>query len=77
MISDYEAPENERFVVVVNDEGQHSILLDAIDIPGGWESVGFEGTKAECLEHVREIWTDIRPRSVHRFLTQLATPLDL
>lgn len=52
------------YVVVVNDEEQYSIWLAGKPIPNGWRTDGFRGKKAECLAHVAEVWTDMRPKSV-------------
>ncbi|MFI1436640.1 MbtH family protein [Streptomyces lydicus] len=52
------------FLVVVNDEGQHSIWFADRELPAGWQPLGPKGTKAECLDHIEKVWTDIRPRSV-------------
>jgi MbtH protein len=53
-----------RYRVVVNDEEQYSIWPSGREIPSGWREDGFEGTKAECLAHVDEVWTDMRPLSL-------------
>ncbi|GAB2935075.1 MbtH family NRPS accessory protein [Micromonospora polyrhachis] len=53
-----------RFVVVRNDEEQYSIWSADRELPPGWHDAGFTGTRAECLAHVDEVWTDMRPRSV-------------
>ncbi|MGW0435657.1 MbtH family protein [Micromonospora sp. NPDC003197] len=53
-----------RFVVVRNDEEQYSIWSADRELPLGWHDAGFTGTRAECLAHVDEVWTDMRPRSV-------------
>ncbi|MEO3788490.1 MbtH family protein [Actinocorallia sp. B10E7] len=55
-----------NFLVVVNHEEQYSIWPDGQDVPAGWNPVGRRGTKEECLAHIEEIWTDIRPLSVRR-----------
>lgn len=53
-----------RYRVVVNDEEQYSIWpLHKAD-PPGWVEAGVTGTKDECLEHIRLVWQDMRPRSV-------------
>ncbi|MFF0433777.1 MbtH family protein [Streptomyces sp. NPDC004327] len=57
---------DERFVVVVNDEEQYSLWAEGRELPAGWRAAGFAGTKAECLAHVEEVWTDQRPLSVRR-----------
>lgn len=57
---------DERFVVVVNDEEQYSLWAEQRELPAGWRTAGFAGTKAECLAHIEEVWTDQRPLSVRR-----------
>jgi MbtH protein len=27
----------------------------------GWSDAGKAGTKQECLEYIKEVWTDMRP----------------
>ena len=58
--------ETRRYSVVVNDEEQYSIWPDGRDVPAGWREAGFAGTKDECLAHVDEVWTDMRPLSLRR-----------
>ncbi|MCS7475568.1 MbtH family protein [Umezawaea endophytica] len=55
------APE---YDVVVNDEEQYSIWAVGRAVPAGWHAVGVSGTKEKCLEHVEEVWTDMRPKSL-------------
>ncbi|GAA0493398.1 hypothetical protein GCM10009544_62260 [Streptomyces stramineus] len=50
--------------VVVNDEEQYSIWPTDQDMPAGWRATGTDGTKEECLSHIDEVWTDMRPRSL-------------
>jgi MbtH protein len=52
--------------VVRNDEEQYSIWPAARPVPAGWHEAGREGTKAECLAYIAEVWTDIRPLSARR-----------
>jgi uncharacterized protein YbdZ (MbtH family) len=56
------------FIVVINEEEQYSIWPEFKTIPDGWRSAGKSGTKAECLAHIREVWTDMRPASLRRHL---------
>jgi MbtH protein len=49
------------YTVVVNDEGQYSIWLADREIPAGWRATGTSGRKAECLAHIKTVWTDMRP----------------
>jgi len=52
------------FLVLVNDEGQHSLWPAFAAVPAGWQSVFGEAGRQECLHYVEREWTDIRPRSV-------------
>lgn len=52
------------YKVVVNNEGQYSIWPKDKDNPKGWNDIGITGTKAECLEHIKVVWTDMRPLSL-------------
>ncbi|MGW4637722.1 MbtH family protein [Sphaerisporangium sp. NPDC004334] len=49
--------------VVVNDEDQYSLWPLDRELAAGWRAEGFTGGKEECLSHIEEIWTDMRPRS--------------
>jgi MbtH protein len=53
-----------NYKVVVNEEGQYSIWLSHNTAPLGWEEVGMVGKKEECLQHIKEIWTDMTPVSL-------------
>ncbi len=53
-----------RYVVVVNDEEQHSVWAAGREIPSGWYALDVEGTREECLEHIGRTWTDMRPKSL-------------
>jgi uncharacterized protein YbdZ (MbtH family) len=52
------------FLVVVNDEDQHSLWPAFADVPAGWRKVFGEASRAECLAYVEEHWTDIRLKSL-------------
>ena len=52
--------------VVVNDEEQYSIWPTVRALPAGWRAVGKTGSKAECLQQVKQVWNDMRPLSVRR-----------
>jgi MbtH protein len=52
------------YKVVVNHEQQYSIYpADRVN-PLGWTDAGKTGPKSECLDHIKEIWTDMRPLSL-------------
>ena len=52
------------FLVLVNDEGQHSLWPTFADVPAGWQTVHGPDGRQPCLEYVRAHWTDMRPRSL-------------
>jgi MbtH protein len=54
----------QRYRVVVNDEGQYSILAVSRQLPPGWQAEGTEGSRPECLEHIEQVWIDLTPRSL-------------
>ncbi|MGC7100195.1 MbtH family protein [Amycolatopsis lurida] len=60
--------EDTTYTVVLNEEEQYSIWPAGRDLPAGWRTDGTHGTKAECLAHIGEVWTDMRPRSVREQL---------
>lgn len=50
--------------VVVNDEEQYSIWPIDRELPSGWRTDGTTGRISECLDHIEQVWTDMRPKSV-------------
>jgi MbtH protein len=52
------------YQVVINHEEQYSIWPAGRDLPLGWKALAQRGTKAECLDYIREVWTDLRPLSL-------------
>lgn len=54
------------YKVVMNQEEQYSIWPDHREAPRGWREVGKVGSRAECLEYIREVWTDMRPLSLRK-----------
>jgi len=60
------------YKVVVNHEEQYSIWPERKENPLGWNSVGKSGTKAECLAHIKEVWTDMRPLSLRKKMEEIA-----
>jgi len=49
------------FKVVVNQEEQYSIWPADRENAFGWNDAGQRGTKEECLEYIKQVWTDRRP----------------
>ena len=58
--------DNSVYLVVVNQEEQYSILPAYKEIPAGWSAVGKNGNKQDCLDYIKEVWTDMRPLSLRR-----------
>lgn len=59
--------------VVVNHEEQYSIWPADQELPLGWRDAGKTGPKADCLEYVKEVWTDMRPLSLRKTMEE-STP---
>ncbi len=59
------------YKVVVNHEEQYSIWPDHRELPLGWNDAGKSGTKAECLEYIKEVWTDMRPLSLRKKMEEM------
>ena len=62
-----EEEDTRQYTVVVNHEEQYSIWFVDRELPTGWRAVGKTGTKAECLKHIGEVWTDMRPLSLRNW----------
>ncbi|MEU3207451.1 MbtH family protein [Streptomyces cyaneofuscatus] len=56
--------ENGTYLVLVNDEGQHSLWPSFVEVPAGWTVAHPEDTRQACLDYVEQNWTDLRPRSL-------------
>jgi uncharacterized protein YbdZ (MbtH family) len=59
--------------VVMNHEEQYSVWPVDREIPLGWQTVGRSGTKEDCLKHIEEIWTDMRPLSLRKAMEESRT----
>jgi MbtH protein len=51
------------FLVLVNDEEQHSLWPSHINVPAGWRIAFGPDCRPACLEYVEANWTDLRPLS--------------
>ncbi|HEY0636695.1 MAG TPA: MbtH family protein [Pseudonocardiaceae bacterium] len=63
MTNPFEDPDG-RYLVLVNDEEQHSLWPAFVEVPQGWTRVFGEDTRDACLAYVEANWTDLRPRSL-------------
>ena len=52
------------YKVVVNREDQYSIWPADRENAFGWQDAGKSGTKTDCLNYIKEVWTDMRPKSL-------------
>jgi len=59
--------ENGKFLVLVNDEDQHSLWPAFAEVPSGWNVALGESTREAALAYVESEWTDMRPRSLREF----------
>jgi len=60
----FDDEDNRTYRVVMNHEEQYSMWFAERDLPAGWTATGFEGSKDDCLAHIDEVWTDMRPKSL-------------
>ena len=60
--------DNGSFLVLVNDEEQHSLWPAFADVPAGWRVVYGEADRAACLDYIEQNWPDIRPKSLRERL---------
>jgi MbtH protein len=58
--------DNTIYKVVVNHEEQYSIWPADRENALGWNDVGRSGTKQECLDYIKQVWTDMRPLSLRK-----------
>ncbi|MEV4909118.1 MbtH family protein [Streptomyces albidoflavus] len=62
-VNPFDDPEG-TYLVLVNDEDQHSLWPSFAEVPPGWR-VAQPGTGREAaLAYVESRWTDMRPKSL-------------
>jgi MbtH protein len=71
-----EQEDTTTYQVVVNHEQQYSIWPDGRENALGWTNAGKSGSKAECLAHIKEVWTDMRPLSLRKKMEEAALRAD-
>jgi MbtH protein len=65
-----EAEDTTIYKVVINHEEQYSIWPADREPPLGWQAVGKQGLKAECLAYIKDVWTDMRPLSLRKWMAE-------
>jgi MbtH protein len=63
--------DNMIYKVVINHEEQYSIWPAYKQTPDGWRDIGKSGPKADCLAHIREVWTDMRPLTLRQKMSEM------
>jgi len=58
------------YEVVVNGEEQYSVWPAHKEPPAGWSRAGKQGLKNQCLAHIEEVWTDMRPLSLRKQMAE-------
>jgi MbtH protein len=56
----FDDPEG-TYLVLMNDEGQHSLWPSFVQVPAGWTVAHGEDTRQASLSYVSANWTDMRP----------------
>jgi len=69
-MSDIEQNPSIQYKVVVNHEEQYSIWPADRDNAPGWTDEGKTGSRSECLQHIDEVWTDMRPLSLRQKMSE-------
>ena len=65
-----EEEDTRTYTVVINDEEQYSVWFADREIPNGWREVGKKGPKAECLKYIGDVWSDMRPLSLRKWMAE-------
>lgn len=63
MTNPFEDPDG-RYLVLVNDEGQHALWPAFAKTPAGWTVAHPEASRETCLAYVEANWKDMRPNSL-------------
>lgn len=63
MANPFEDPDA-SYLVLVNEEEQHSLWPVFAEVPEGWRSAFGPAGRQDCLDYVEKNWTDLRPKSL-------------
>ncbi|MFG2285697.1 MbtH family protein [Streptomyces sp. NPDC048595] len=63
MTNPFEDP-NGTYLVLVNDEGQHSLWPGFVEVPAGWTTAHGEDNREACIAYINANWIDMRPKSL-------------
>ncbi|HEY3755554.1 MAG TPA: MbtH family protein [Opitutaceae bacterium] len=59
------------YLVLKNDEDQHSLWPETIDVPAGWRNVFGPDKRQPCLNYIEENWVDMRPKSLRESMQKV------
>jgi MbtH protein len=59
-----------RFLVLVNEEGQHSLWPSFVEVPEGWQVVLQETSRQAATEYIEYRWVDMSPNSLKKMETK-------
>ncbi|MCX5412760.1 MbtH family protein [Streptomyces sp. NBC_00059] len=62
-VNPFENPDG-TYLVLVNDEDQHSLWPSFAEVPAGWTVALPETDRQSALDYVEANWTDMRPKSL-------------
>lgn len=65
-MAESEKEESVIYKVVINHEEQYSIWPADKENALGWKDAGKEGAKSDCLNYIKQVWTDMRPLSLRQ-----------
>ena len=66
-----EQEDTTTYQVVMNHEEQYSIWPADRENAPGWTNAGKSGSRAECLDYIKEVWTDMRPLSLRQQMERM------
>ncbi|MFI6700905.1 MbtH family protein [Streptomyces sp. NPDC050509] len=62
-VNPFENPDG-TYLVLINDEDQHSLWPSFAEVPAGWTVALPETDRQSALDYVEANWTDMRPKSL-------------
>lgn len=62
-VNPFENPDG-TYLVLINDEDQHSLWPSFAEVPAGWTVALPETDRQSALDYVEVNWTDMRPKSL-------------
>ena len=54
------------FVIIINEQQQHSIWQETLTVPAGWSPIQEPMSRQKCMNWLERNWTDLRPQSLRQ-----------